>query len=326
VSYHVGREVSLVLVATSRGAAWRKLPRALPGRLEEANRRLAFQWGAAAMASASGSLRESDPLTTAAEALLRDLHRRLWKPVRELGARPRRWLVAPHGAAHGIPFHALFDGDAPLVQEQDFTYVPSATIASRLSRRASRGGRRAWVAATPSARLAAVGIEVERVAARLRGFTVTQTLAPTHEAFRREAVRADLIHLAAHGGFHPENPAFSFVQLVDGPLYLDDLRDLRFRGTTVVLSACLSGAAQAPAGEEWIGFGRTFLQSGARAAVVSLWPIEDRATSDLMDHFYESHAAGSPPSEALGEAMRRMRSRRSHPWHWASFAVLGGIE
>jgi CHAT domain-containing protein len=104
-----------------------------------------------------------------------------------------------------------------------------------------------------------------------------------------------------------------------------DLSGFRLPGSTVVLTACSSGRGVAPAGDEWIGLARGFLQAGASTVVASLWPIEDASTVELVHLFYREFAAGQGAAAALGRAMRAMIPRRPHPWRWAPFAVLGGV-
>ena len=137
---------------------------------------------------------------------------------------------------------------------------------------------------------------------------------------------AGIVHLAAHGSLRRDNPAYSFIELADGPLYVHDLLHLQLPSSTVVLTACSSARGSAPAGDEWIGLARGFLQAGASTVIASLWPIQDEPTVELMDCFYEELTSGLTAPEALGAAMRRLMRTRPHPWHWASFAVLGGVD
>jgi CHAT domain-containing protein len=58
---------------------------------------------------------------------------------------------------------------------------------------------------------------------------------------------------------------------------------------------------------------------------MSLWPISDQYTRDMMIKFYRYLKAGS----GRGEALRRVqleqinRSERNHPFYWASFIQSG---
>src|SRR5436190_529108 len=75
----------------------------------------------------------------------------------------------------------------------------------------------------------------------------------------------------------------------DGRLEVHEVFGLTLSADLVVLSACQtalgSGAlADVPAGDDWVGLSRAFLSAGAAQVVATLWPVEDRATADLMTH------------------------------------------
>jgi tetratricopeptide (TPR) repeat protein len=348
LEYHVGSDFAIALVATRDGVVWRRLADDLGARVARLADRLDFQWNAAAMASvrsAQAAFADGPPahlaatrsavtgpgvteglLHATADTILAELHGLLWAPLREMGLDPSlRWIVSPHGAIHRIPLHALRGGDGYVAERFDLAYAPSARVWSALPQVPSRCGQTAFVAGVPSAQLPAVRAEVEQICASLHGWTVQADLRPSIESLRREGKRAQLVHIAAHGMLRRDNPAYSFVELADGPLFVHDLAELRFPSSTVVLTACSSGRGAAPAGDEWIGLARGFLQAGARSVVASLWPIQDEPTLELMEPFYGAFAAGDSPPLALGKAMRALMARRPHPWHWASFASLGGV-
>lgn len=330
LSYHLGPGFALALVITREGATWRSLAPDLGPRLDALSRRLDFQWGAAALASAHRGPGQTDssvdPLLRTTEALLTDAHRLLWQPIEELGLDPElRWLVAPHGAVHRIPMHALLGAEGYLAERTVISVVPSARVWQRMTRWRPGRAPRAWVGGVASPYLPAVELEVDRVCRRLDGWRVTSDLAPTRAVFREATAQHQLVHLAAHGALRPNNPAFSSIQLGDGPFFVYDLTALQLPGSLVVLTACSSGRGQRVAGDEWVGLGRGFLQAGASAVVTSLWPIEDQSTYELMDFFYASLQSGQSPAEALAVGMRQLRAARPHPWQWGAFAMLGGL-
>jgi len=93
----------------------------------------------------------------------------------------------------------------------------------------------------------------------------------------------------------------------------------------VTLSACDSGTG-APGTAAGVRGLRTAIQTaGASSWVVSLWPVDDKATSALMQHFYRDLVTGRARDRALREAKEAIRasSEWSHPYYWAGF-VLGG--
>jgi CHAT domain-containing protein len=326
----------LALAVTREGAVWRRLADDLGTRLARLTERLDFQWNMAAMTSVRGAQLAATELRapsgaerhlqSSADAILAELHGLLWEPLEQMGIDASlRWIVSPHGAIHRVPLHALRGREGYIAERTDIAIVPSARIWRALPSAPARGGKAAFVAGVPSNLLPSVAVEVERVQANLPGWEIHSDLAPTIESVRREGRRAHLVHIAAHGVLRRDNPAYSYVQLADGPLFVHDLADFRLPSSTVVLTACSSGRGAAPVGDEWIGLARGFLQAGASSVVASLWPIQDDPTLELMEFFYESFATGDAPAIALGHAMRSLMIRRPHPWHWASFASLGGI-
>jgi tetratricopeptide (TPR) repeat protein len=337
VAYHVGPDDALLLAVTREGRFWRRLKPDLGRRLHRLADRLDFQWGAATLANAThvpvqgrgprSSSRSMRVLQSTTDSILVELYRLLWQPLDEIGySGIRSWIVSPHGSIHRVPLHALRDKQGYLIERFDFSTVPSARVWLGLPRSARLDKPVAWVAGLPSPQLPGVEKEVGVVRRHLRGWKVTRDLSPTAAALRSAGSRSHLIHLAVHASLRSDNPGFSYLRLADGPLFVHDLTGVRVPQSTVVLSACSSGRGAAPAGDEWIGLARGFLGIGAAAVVASLWPIHEGPTMELMDRFYESLTSGRSTPEALAGAMRDLIPRGLHPWAWASFGVLGGIQ
>jgi len=93
----------------------------------------------------------------------------------------------------------------------------------------------------------------------------------------------------------------------------------------VVLSACSSGVGRVFGPEGGIGFVHAFLVAGARRVLASLWDVDDRATSELMRHFYAAWTPGTAPAAALRRAQETLRAdpRWRHPAHWAGWQLWG---
>ncbi|HEV3065018.1 MAG TPA: CHAT domain-containing tetratricopeptide repeat protein [Chthoniobacterales bacterium] len=91
----------------------------------------------------------------------------------------------------------------------------------------------------------------------------------------------------------------------DGILTAEDVSTLDLQGTWLVtLSACDTGSGEARAGEGVMGLRRGFIQAGAQDLLMTLWPISDEVTVQIMSDFYEAaHKTGTAP-EALAEVQR----------------------
>jgi CHAT domain-containing protein len=146
----------------------------------------------------------------------------------------------------------------------------------------------------------------------------------TIQTLRDGTAATDVLHLATHGRFRPDNPMFSALRLADGWLTVRDARDLDLRGCgLVVLSACETGVSQVAAGDELLGMTRGFFAAGAASLVVSLWPVDDTTTVDLMHAFYRALRHGSGTGAALRSAQRQQLAEHPHPFYWAAFALHG---
>ena len=140
-----------------------------------------------------------------------------------------------------------------------------------------------------------------------------------------------LIHIAAHGhvdrgeiALSPSSSSSSNIPEEDDYLLtISDISKVKLRAKLVVLSCCHSGRGEIKV-EGVIGIGRTFLASGARSVLVTLWAIEDEATEQFMGHFYKHLVDGLSASECLHQAMKWMRINGfSKICQWAPFMLIG---
>jgi tetratricopeptide (TPR) repeat protein len=91
----------------------------------------------------------------------------------------------------------------------------------------------------------------------------------------------------------------------DGILTAEDVSTLDLKGTWLVtLSACDTGSGEARAGEGVMGLRRGFIEAGAQNLLMTLWPISDEVTVQIMSDFYDAaHQSGNAP-EALAKVQR----------------------
>ena len=123
--------------------------------------------------------------------------------------------------------------------------------------------------------------------------------------------------------FRADNPMFSSLKLQDGWLTAADVMRLDLSGALVTLSACESGRNEVFEGDEPIGLTRAFLGVGVSTLVVSLWLVQDEATTSLMEEYYERLRGGAGPAEALRGAQLAIKDEYPHPYYWAPFILVG---
>jgi CHAT domain-containing protein len=103
----------------------------------------------------------------------------------------------------------------------------------------------------------------------------------------------------------------------DGLLLAIEAASLDLDGTRlVVLSACETGVGDVKSGDGVHGLRRALSMAGAETVAMSLWPVSDEATKDLMVGFYQRLLAGLGRAASLREVQLEMskRGRRTHPF------------
>lgn len=143
-----------------------------------------------------------------------------------------------------------------------------------------------------------------------------------------------VLHFAVHGLLAPDRPLLSRLVLsrftrrgepVEGSLYAHEIYDLDLPAELTVLSACDTARGRWIAGEGVVaGLPRAFLYAGSQRVLVSLWAVQDRSTSEMMEAFYEHLMdPGQPPGRALQQAQRELWQANRPPRQWAGFVLQG---
>jgi CHAT domain-containing protein len=257
----------------------------------------------------------------------------------------RRVRVSPDGALAIVPFGALFE-------DREVALVPSGTVHGLLfPDRATRGdgvlalGDPTYPSTPEPATVLALrgggertplpGTRAEAVAISAEPF-----LGP--RASEAELARAlpgrprwRALHFGCHGFVDPRRPLLSSLALApdpehDGYLTVQEVLRMRIPADLVTVSACESGRGRFYKGEGVMGFARAFMFAGAPRVVVSLWKVDDAATTALMTEFYRlwNPRDGSPgiaAATALTRAQAHVRAdpRWAHPRFWAGWALWG---
>ena len=179
------------------------------------------------------------------------------------------------------------------------------------------------------------GVEIQNIARLFPPDKVT--LLEKQEATERRLKSNPLtdyriIHFATHSLIDDKKPARSAIllsfnkdQAGEGLLQTRDIYNLKLNADLVTLSACQTGLGQFIRGEGIEGLSRAFFYAGSSSVLMSLWAVNDQATSLLMERFYRHLRGSTSLMGALRDAKLEMIQSESlsHPFYWAGFVVNG---
>ncbi len=282
----------------------------------------------------SGWADPQHPPQQAVRQMLRKLYALLIAPVAEyLPASPGQLIIVPYGPLHTLPFHALYDGTHFLVEQFQMSYLSASNLltqveASAASAISSISVQHPLVFGYSGQGHLQHALEEAKLLTNILDARCYLEEEATIARLSEQAPGSPIIHLATHGYSRLDAPNFSAVSLADGRFNTIDAFNLDLRGCELVtLSGCETGLALSGGGDEQLGLGRAFLASGAHTLVMSLWPVEDSATSELMQRFYQNLLLGYSKVQALCEAQRvliqGMNTAHTHPYYWAAFRLVG---
>ncbi len=111
----------------------------------------------------------------------------------------------------------------------------------------------------------------------------------------------------------------------DGILTAEEVGGLDLHETwLVVLSACDTGIGSTQSGEGVMGLRRGFAQAGVQHLVMTLWPVFDKSSGELMVDFYSALHENNNPPLALAEVQRNYLTKLRTKWGLVPAVVLAG--
>jgi tetratricopeptide (TPR) repeat protein len=267
-------------------------------------------------------------------------YRGLLAPLEHELTTARRLIVVPDRATRGVPWAALRgSADGPALLDRLVVRLQPTALHGAAASRASGAPLTAgsflavgdpWTGgeypALPGARA-----EVFEAARRFPRATVLVGREATRARLLAELPRAEVVQIASHFTAS-EDPWSTRIVLASGEaggdqgLAVSEIvgLDLR-RARLVILSGCATGREGTPSLEGTFAAAGAFLAAGAREVVSTLWPVDDRTTTELMAELYDRLEAGYETDEALREAQRALAEKQGDTaWgaDWAAFQVL----
>ncbi|MEP0751460.1 tetratricopeptide repeat protein [Trichocoleus sp. Lan] len=274
-------------------------------------------------------------------------------------------IYAPDGQLRYIPLAALYDGNQWLVQKYRVNNITALSLiewdkkpqAPKILAGAFSQGNYSFQVGDRNFNFGGLrfaGKEVENLAAMLPNTTGLLNRDFSEKEILARISDYSILHFATHAAFVTGKPEDSFILFGNGDrANFRDVETWPLKNTDlVVLSACETGVGgQLGDGKEILGFGYLMQKAGARAAIASLWTVDDGGTQALMNAFYTALENGNTPkAESLRQAqialitgdytalgqergifvVERIRDipgnvsdRLSHPYYWAPFILIG---
>ncbi len=175
--------------------------------------------------------------------------------------------------------------------------------------------------------------EVKTIAKNFENPTVCIGKQANEKRFKQIASDFNIIHLATHFLVDDSQPMYSKIvlsqtdnEVEDGLIETFEIYNMRLNADMVVLSGCNTGMGILKRGEGLMGISRAFLYAGVSSLIVSLWPVEDKSTSVLMDSFYQYLNKGYNKNRALQKAkidLIQSKDYKKDPFYWAPFVLIG---
>ena len=245
-------------------------------------------------------------------------------------------IIVPDGVLRTIPFAALHDGQQFLIKKYALVTSPGLTLTE--SKTSRRNGTKILLNGLSKgvqdySALSYVRDEIKNISQFYPAKNRTQLLDQNFTVNNfAEALKTDvysILHIASHGQFD-SNPQKTFLLTYDGKITVDQLEALirlskrrQEPMELLTLSACQTAVGDDQAA---LGLAGIALKAGARSALASLWSIDDKATSILMNKFYQQlQQNGLSKAKALQTAQQYLLGyyRYQHPAYWASFLLIG---
>ncbi len=280
-------------------------------------------------------------------------------------------VYSPDGALRYIPLAALYDGTQWLAERFSISHITVESVSSLDT--PPQTDQRILAAACAECSFSPTVGDNQYQFSDLP-FTLTEVNAITEQIstvdtlinreFSRKVTedrlkekgRYNIIHLATHGVFVSGQPDDSFLLFGDDTVVtLREIENWDLTGIDlVVLSACQTGLGGIDLGNgiEVLGLGYQLQRAKAKAAIASLWRVDDGGTQALMNAFYLALSEGFPKAEALRRAQLaliqddlsviagepraaidivnsetgepiRLSASADHPYYWAPFILIG---
>ena len=195
-------------------------------------------------------------------------------------------VIVPVGALHYVPFHALYDGASYLIETREVVYSPSATVWQVLNEKPSKKLKSALLIGFADEKIPLVNEEIKSFAKDFQDGK--KFYGQKGDIFDLHGNAPEFRHSAS---CLSRTISFGKSAVFESSAWRTDLLPSEIfarrslKAEIVTLSACETGLNKIFAGDEILGLARGFLSAGASSLVLSLWTVNDEATSRINERF-----------------------------------------
>jgi tetratricopeptide (TPR) repeat protein len=264
---------------------------------------------------------------------VQDFHKDMISPV-EKDIQTRNLIIVPHGVLHKVPFAALSDGKQYMADKYSLSILPAASVIEYVVKKRKTSKSNILALANPKTDYVPLDfaeVEGENISKLFSGREVYTLDKATESIAKSKSSTFNVIHFASHGQFNEKQPLQSGLLLAkdkenDGFLQVHEIFSLDLKNANLVtLSACETALSKIQGGDDLVGLSRGFIYAGTPSLLASLWEVDDKSTSILMESFYKNWLKGMSKPDALREAQLELKKipQYSHPFYWAPFIMIG---
>lgn len=303
----------------------------------------------------------SDRYLSSAQQLYQWLISPIEAELSDQGIDTLMFSLAPN--IRSLPLAVLHDGQQFLVEKYRLSLIPSLNLTDLSYQNLSHSKVLAMGAskfADPKIQpLDQVPLELSAIAQNLPGqLFINEAFTPENFKYQTERGNYQIVHLATHVEFNPENTQNSYIQFWNRRLTWHEIQQIGWQNQPLellVMSGCET-AFGSPNAE--LGFAGLAIQNGVKSVLASLWQVNDQSTFGLMSEFYRHLNSKSQTikAEALRQAQLAMLQGKiqiqngqltwvddepqtysqsfqteikteiknlAHPYFWAAFTLVG---
>ena len=273
-----------------------------------------------------------------AKSTARQLDALVFAPVRAALPEVNDYYVSPDGLLRLFPFASLVDASGVPVIE-NYRIQTLSTGRDLLRSAPAHSAQPAWVGGLSQFGPRGQGIFFPPIPqAKEEAREVAEIIRPkpqelddsqmTKQFLTRQLNGPQILHLATHGYYSGTMGGIALKDANLGTqniLNQEEVAGLHLQGTQlVVLSACETGLGEASFADGVIGLQRSLTLAGARAELLTSWPLNDSTTKYLMVAFYHNlFDRKLTKAESLRQAQLDMIHQGLDPYYWAPFVLYG---